>query len=68
MKQRNKVLLDKRVVVHVQDNALKDYCLHENLYKCQAPERTAYSSGRCTCQNATERGFSGRLTLAILKE
>jgi len=36
MRQRNKVLLDKRVVVHVRDNALKDYCLYENLYKAKS--------------------------------
>jgi len=36
MRQRNKVLLDKRVAAHVRDNALKDHCLHENLYKAES--------------------------------
>jgi len=36
MRQKNKVLLDKKVVVHVQDNALKDYYLYENLYKAKS--------------------------------
>jgi len=36
MRQRNKVLPDKRVVAHVRDNALKDYYFHENLYKAES--------------------------------
>jgi len=36
MKQKNKVLLDKRVVVHIQDNTLKDYYLYKNLYKAKS--------------------------------
>jgi len=36
MRQRNKVLLDKRVIVYVQDNALKDYCFYKNLYKAKS--------------------------------